>query len=251
MFELQLNQGAVLLRKAVAPLVDLADFADVEISPEEVILLTAGNPAISEEDFVVLRIPESTFARFVCDFAGSFVLNLRRLYSNLNRAGDDDALTIHGDDGDDLIGFVTVNSGTGEFGFSEMELSESYAEGLDLPELDYEYRAIIGIPSEEFRHLIIHLHYFGNSVSVHATDTEVQFSAVNEEVVYRTELGECIIGGVQHEHPVSLIFSLHFLSVILNACLLSNIVWLLQSDDLPPMLNCPVGSIGNLMFYFH
>ncbi|PRQ57938.1 putative proliferating cell nuclear antigen, PCNA [Rosa chinensis] len=167
MFELQLNQGAVLLRKAVAPLVDLADFADVEISPEEVILLTAGNPAISEEDFVVLRIPESTFARFVCDFAGSFVLNLRRLYSNLNRAGDDDALTIHGDDGDDLIGFVTVNSGTGEFGFSEMELSESYAEGLDLPELDYEYRAIIGIPSEEFRHLIIHLHYFGNSGTYH------------------------------------------------------------------------------------
>jgi hypothetical protein len=109
MFELRLNQGAVLLRKAVAPLVDLANYADVEITPEEVIVLTSGNPTISEV-LALLRIPDSTFVHLRCDDPRSFVLNLGGLYFNLNRSGDDDELTIHGDDGDDLIGFVTVNS---------------------------------------------------------------------------------------------------------------------------------------------
>ncbi|XP_061988828.1 uncharacterized protein LOC133707281 [Rosa rugosa] len=106
MFELRLNQGAALLLKAVAPLIDLADFANV--SPDKVFLLIAGNSMISEGDFVMLWIPELTFACVICNVHGSFVLNLGRLYSNLNRAGDD---------GEDLISFVTVNSEFFPFAF--------------------------------------------------------------------------------------------------------------------------------------
>lgn len=62
-----------------------------------------------------------------------------------------------------LIFSLNEIKGTREFGFSEMSLAEAYSDPMDLPELDYEYQAIVGIPSEEFRHLIMHLHYFGQT----------------------------------------------------------------------------------------
>lgn len=66
-----------------------------------------------------------------------------------------------------LIFSLNETTGTQEFGFSELSLAEAYPDLMDLPELDYEYQAIVGIPSEEFRHLIMHLHYFGQTGTYH------------------------------------------------------------------------------------
>ncbi|XP_050387354.1 proliferating cell nuclear antigen-like [Argentina anserina] len=250
MFWLRLNHDAtVLLRQALAALLDMADSCNVDIIPAEAIVSISGNTPTAVNR-ALLRIPNSASAYLECDDTYglvSFVLNLRDLHFDLSRAVADEEVNIHGDDDEDTIVIVTRNPETEEFAMSQLELTEAER---NIPELDYQYRAIIGLPSQKFRHLIRYMQYFGNSVSVHATDTEVKFSALNEEVVYRTELGQCIIGGVQREHPVAFIFSLHFLNVILNACVLSNIVWLLQSADSPPMLNFAVGSIGNIMLYF-
>lgn len=66
-----------------------------------------------------------------------------------------------------LIFSLNEFTGTQEFGFSELSLAEAYPDPMDLPELDYEYQAIVGIPSEEFRHLIMHLRHFGQTGTYH------------------------------------------------------------------------------------
>ncbi|KAL6981913.1 hypothetical protein U1Q18_023531, partial [Sarracenia purpurea var. burkii] len=62
--------------------------------------------------------------------------------------------------------------------------------------------------------------------------------------------GDCIIGGAKEDHGDHLGISLHNVNSFLESSELSATVWMLKSRDLPDMLNCPVGPLGNISFYF-
>ena len=69
-------------------------------------------------------------------------------------------------------------------------------------------------------------------------------------VVY-LQLSECIVGGSAGNLPIQLSFEMEHIGPLMNASLLSNMVWILHSNDsISLQLNFPVGALGNIMFYF-
>ncbi|XP_004306290.1 PREDICTED: uncharacterized protein LOC101301713 [Fragaria vesca subsp. vesca] len=77
-------------------------FSNIDISQAKVIIATSGNTPTSE-DLQLLRLPNSTSARFEFDDPGPFTLNLGKFCLNFSHADDDLELNIHV--------FVTVKSG--------------------------------------------------------------------------------------------------------------------------------------------
>ncbi|XP_028960730.2 proliferating cell nuclear antigen-like [Malus domestica] len=140
--------------------------------------------------------------------------------------------------------------GTERFWDQQMDLFTIERGRMIAPEFHYEYDVVVGIPSGIFGSLIMNLSRFGMTVSALVTETQVTFTVGNVKIVLRKELEECIIGGVVGENPVSLVFHIHYSNTMLRSSFLSKRVWLLgQSNGSSVMLNCPVGSLGNLMFY--
>ena len=60
------------------------------------------------------------------------------------------------------IFFVIEITETGEMSLFSLGITQAHAERI-IPELDYQYRAIIVIPSDDFRHAITNLQHTGNS----------------------------------------------------------------------------------------
>ncbi|XP_008232815.1 PREDICTED: proliferating cell nuclear antigen-like [Prunus mume] len=252
MFQLRLDQGAVLLKQAVTPLVEMVRFADIRISPEDLTLVSASNYPRFPQVFIALRMRSLMFAHFRCNETRWICINLRHLFSALALARSEDSIEIHGDEGEDVVGFLFNNPRTHRVRYSEMALIGVYpADQMQAGFANFKYQVIVGIPSVEFQRQLIRLRCFGETVYARITDTEVRLSVANEEVLLTNE--NCIIGGdVSEEDPVTAVFSLHCLSAILKASHLTSRVWLLHSNSLLPfcMLNFPVGALGNLMFHF-
>lgn len=72
------------------------------------------------------------------------------------------------------------------------------------------------------------------------------------------QLGECIIGGVKEEDKqITILGSFDMINPIVEASELCGTVWFLYSacgtnsgPPPPTMINCPIGLMANLNFYF-
>ncbi|CAB4300330.1 unnamed protein product [Prunus armeniaca] len=256
MFGLSLDQGAVrLLRRAVAPFIQMPCFyGKMYISPDDLTFIAASTPnPIAHNPSVVtaLRLRPSFFNNFICDESLCLVIDLNYLYHILCQARDDDYLGIYGNGTHDRVSIVLLGAATRDFRDANMDVVSIHHGQMNVPQLQYEYQVIVGIPSMLFRTSIVELHQFGVTVFAEVTDTQVTFSVGNERVVLSKELEQCIIGGAVSEDPVSLVFSLWHVQAMVHASAVSDRVWLLgQSNGLHVMLNCPVGENGNRMFYF-
>ncbi|KAI5345524.1 hypothetical protein L3X38_013401 [Prunus dulcis] len=253
MFQLRLDQGAVLLKQAVTPLVEMVQFADIRISPEDLTLVSVSNYLMFPQVFIALRMRSLMFAQFRCNETRWICINLRHFFSALALARSEDSIEIHVDEGEDVVGFLFKNPRNRRVRYSEMALIEVYpaADQMQAGFANFKYQVIVGIPSVEFQRHMIRLRCFGETVHARITDTEVRLSVANEEILLTNE--NCIIGGdVSEENPVTAVFSLHCQSAIMKASHLTSRVWLLHSNSSLPfcMLNFPVGALGNLMFHF-
>lgn len=109
MFQLRLDQGAVLLKQAVTPLVEMVQFADIRISPEDLTLVSVSNNLMFPQVFIALRMRSLMFAQFRCNETRWICINLRHLFSALAPARSEDSIEIHGDEGEDVVGFLFKN----------------------------------------------------------------------------------------------------------------------------------------------
>lgn len=62
--------------------------------------------------------------------------------------------------------------------------------------------------------------------------------------------GKCEIQSDANEYPFVLKFDLQHKSALLNAAVLSEMVWILKATKSLTVLDCPIGRLGNLLFHF-
>ncbi|KAL6290234.1 hypothetical protein ACE6H2_007744 [Prunus campanulata] len=90
-----------------------------------------------------------------------------------------------------------------------------------------------------------------DTISASVTDTQVRFLngngvAIPYPILNKPE--QCIIEGDVGANPVSLVLNLRHARAIMNASVMSNMVWLLgQSNGSSVMLDCPFGKLGTVL----
>ncbi|KAE7999540.1 hypothetical protein FH972_003957 [Carpinus fangiana] len=252
MLEITLKQG-LILRKALAPLTEIAEEATFKYSSEGIELIALNTDSIL---MGVLKFRSIDFQHFVCDTEGIGCVDLNLLYETLFFVDNEEYCSVtinHGlcEIGGPGLHFMFKNCRTLEERYGGIELTERDPEQILPDESETEYDLVAAIPSEEFRCILKHLFFFGHQVFVAITDKQVKFSALNAEIVLKKELSECIIGGSAGDLPVQLSFEMEHIRPLMNASLLSNMVWILHSNDsISLQLNFPVGALGNIMLYF-
>ncbi|CAL5331567.1 unnamed protein product [Camellia sinensis] len=125
-------------------------------------------------------------------------------------------------------------------------------------ESEYEYDVVLGIPSHEFRRILRHIREFACLiVDVFVTDAStLTFSSGPEDLVLTIEDDGCIVWGIEWYRTARLRMTLFNMDSFMEASEHSTFVWMFHcpswSDfpECPVMLNCPIGHLGNIKYYF-
>ncbi|OWM88226.1 hypothetical protein CDL15_Pgr003638 [Punica granatum] len=87
------------------------------------------------------------------------------------------------------------------------------------------------------------------TVTMYVKETAIWFKAKDKVFYLCKELGHFVTVGPTFKKPVVLEFALYRITSFQLASQLSNMVWICWSLDAPPLLNFPVGSLGNIHMY--
>ncbi|CAL5382906.1 unnamed protein product [Camellia sinensis] len=256
---------AILLKNAVSPLTKISAIARAICTADGISLQISPSSAFGMV-MAVLRINSSCFEDFRCDASveGVDSLDLSVLNSILFVTNDRDSIivTAYFDDDKTLIFFNFLDN-TGfkldcvpaALGIRTIEYKvphpASTPDILGIKEPEYEYEVIVGIPSEEFRRVLRHLRLYEEyTVDVSVTDGRVvTFSSGSEHLDLTKENG-CIFWGTEENDWVHFRIFLHGMNSFIEASENSALVWMFKSPDSPAMLNCPIGPLGNIKYYF-
>ncbi|KAF7126528.1 hypothetical protein RHSIM_Rhsim11G0146100 [Rhododendron simsii] len=247
------ENGRVALKKALSPLLKVSPASCTAICKPGGISLQAF-PVEQNDVFpllsVVLRIHPAFVDHFCCTQSITADFDLDFLDFILSFAPDEGNINIVAADYvDEEVNFASGASG-GDF-FRTLYLSNVRNEHfLEIDDSVFEYAVVVGIASEDFRRIIWHFRDLSPFVEAIVTDEDVTFIFGPEEIVLRTEDGNCVIGGINGYNRVTIRLSLLNPDSLLEASELSASVWMLKSRDRPDMLSCPVQQIGNVVFYF-
>ncbi|KAJ4726989.1 Proliferating cell nuclear antigen [Melia azedarach] len=259
MLELKVSNGD-LLRRAVAPLIELIDIDDdkgiVIYSPNGV-SLTSWDQEGYMYAMLIIKPVISDDNLFRCNSNGCAGIDLNEVYNKLILQYGESSVTVQADDEEHgIIRFIfnlVDEEGNTVSRYETLELKEA-DNVYDDPEtyLERQYLAIIGIPSNDFVEILRYLREDSNDEAIlNITNGQVRFSTeTNRNIIRRTERDECIMGGVGEEDEFEVKIDLPPLDALQKAALVSTMVWMLYSDEAPLVLNYPVDDIGSLVFYF-
>ncbi|KAI8024693.1 Proliferating cell nuclear antigen [Camellia lanceoleosa] len=253
---------AILLKKAVSPLLQISTRATA-ICSEDGISLKISPPSVSGMVMVLLQINSSNFHRFRCNSNCIESLDLSFLNSLLSTTNDLESLIVSANYSHDTtliyFNFFTNTHHNAQFESDQTRLLLYYEPRtpgnpynyLGIHESEYEYQVILGIPSKEFRQILRYIREFATLiVDVIVTNAEVlTFRSGSEDLILTKEAG-CIVWGVDSSNQVSFRMTLFNINSFIEASENSAFVWMFQSPDFPGMLNCPVGHLGNIKYYF-
>ncbi|KAH7849589.1 hypothetical protein Vadar_020060 [Vaccinium darrowii] len=207
----------------------------------------------------ILRFHSGFFDHYLVNTVRMAGVGLHALESILATTDDEDSITVRANCQFNLVNFT----------FEDVETHESRNMAADIVAIPqyhvpfddsiYRYEVVVGVPSEELRRIFVTLRNVGPGAAVvYITASKVRFYTIGQEITLTKENGECIIGGVKDDNEIICIpASLHKIDPILEASKLCGTVWLLYSTRRltdsgrpPTMINCPIGLMANLCFYF-
>ncbi|PQP98877.1 uncharacterized protein Pyn_05111 [Prunus yedoensis var. nudiflora] len=257
MFQFSLDPCASYLRHALSCFMLLGPDHCVElcVTANDVTLVGAvgdpeeGRTPETPNVVLALQLTPSNFHTFSCTENVRLGLHCRLLFRELFHAKGVDFLSLSGDISRDNIDFELVNVGTMEMKVAEIPLLSRRSGQITLPRLHNECPVIIGIAAELFRVLILSSRdRFGSTVTVSVIGKQVVLRGQDKAVVLREE--DCVIWNPMAGR-VFLKFSTEKANALLNASILSNVVWLFGQCNGPScMLNFPFGKLGSLTFYY-
>ena len=168
MFELRLVQGS-LLKKVLDAIKDLVNDANFDCFSSGFSLQAMDSSHVA---LVALLLRSEGFEHYRCDRNFSMGMNLNNMAKMLKCAGNDDIITIKGDDGSDTVTFMFESPTQDKIADFEMKLIDIDSEHLGIPEA--EYQAIVRMPSGEFA--CKDLSNIGDTVVISVTKEGVKFS---------------------------------------------------------------------------
>ncbi|CAI0392983.1 unnamed protein product, partial [Linum tenue] len=157
MLELRLVQGS-LLKKVMDAIKDLVNDANFDCSSASFALQAMDSSHVA---LVALLLRAEGFEHFRCDRNISMGMNLGNMAKMLKCAGNDDIITIKGDDGSDTVTFMFESPTQDKIADFEMKLMDIDSEHLGIP--DAEYQAIVRMPSAEFMRICKDLATIGDT----------------------------------------------------------------------------------------
>ncbi|XP_023007566.1 proliferating cell nuclear antigen-like [Cucurbita maxima] len=250
MLELHLVQNS-LLKKVLESIKDFVTDANFHYSATGCSLQAMDSSHIT---LVVLLLRAEAFELYRCDRNISVGMNLNNMSKMLECAGNDDAIRIKADDGNDTITFVFESPTQRKVSNFEMRLMDIDSEQLGIPDL--EHHAIVKMPSVEFARICKDLSSIGDTVIISVTREDVTFSTISDigsanivcsqnAAVAKPEEATVI----EINEPVSLTFSLRYMNLFTKATPLSNTVTISLSSELPAIVEYKIAEMGHVRFY--
>ncbi|XP_020591927.1 proliferating cell nuclear antigen [Phalaenopsis equestris] len=250
MLELRLVQGS-LLKKVIEAIKDLVTDANFDCSATGFSLQAMDSSHVA---LVALLLRSEGFEHYRCDRNISMGMNLNNMSKMLKCAGNDDIITIKGDDGSDTVTFMFESPKQDKISDFEMKLMDIDSEHLGIPEA--EYHAIVKMPSSEFARICKDLSSIGDTVVISVTKEGVKFSTRGDigtaNIVCRQNKTvdkpeEATI--IEMNEPVSLTFALRYLNSFTKATSLSEAVTMSLSSELPLVIEYKIADMGYIRFY--
>ncbi|KAG5238301.1 proliferating cell nuclear antigen [Salix suchowensis] len=250
MLELRLVQGSIL-KKVIESIKDLVNDANFDFSSSGLSLQSMDSSHIAP---MALLLKSEGFEHYRCDRNTSMGMNLGNMSKMLKCAGNDDILTIKGDDVSDTVTFMFESPTQDKIADFEMKLMDIDSEHLGIPEA--EYHAIVKMPSAEFARICKDLASIGDTVVISVTKEGVKFSTRGDigtaNIVLRQNTTvdkpeDATV--IEMNEPVSMTFALRYMNTFTKATPLSNTVIISLSPDLPVVVEYKTAEMGYFRFY--
>ncbi|KAF1911647.1 proliferating cell nuclear antigen, C-terminal domain-containing protein [Ampelomyces quisqualis] len=203
---------------------------------------------------VSMLLRSEAFSPFRCDRNIALGINLGSLTKVLRAAQSEDILTLKAEDAPDVVNLVFENASSDRISEYDIKLMDIDQEHLGIPET--EYAATITMPAAEFQRICRDLSALSESVSIECTKEGVKFAC-------QGDIGSGSVQLRQHSsvdkpsenveidltEPVSLTFSLKYLTNFCKASGLSDSVKLCLSSEVPLLVEYGVQNNSYLRFY--
>ncbi|KAG5253781.1 proliferating cell nuclear antigen family protein [Salix suchowensis] len=235
MLELRLVQGS-LLKKVLEAIKDLVNDANFDCSSSGFSLQAMDSSHVA---LVALLLRSEGFEHYRCDRNMSMGMNLGNMSKMLKCAGNDDIITIKGDDGSDTVTFMFESPTQDKIADFEMKLMDIDSEHL-------------GIPEAEYQQLLRCLHLIVISVTKEGVKFSTRGDIGTANIVLRQNTTvdkpeDATV--IEMNEPVSLTFALRYMNSFTKATSLSNTVKISLSSELPVVVEYKIAEMGYVRFY--
>ncbi|KAJ2900287.1 hypothetical protein MKZ38_002505 [Zalerion maritima] len=250
MLEARLEQ-AQLLKKVVEAIKDLVQDCNFDCNDSGIALQAMDNSHVA---LVSMTLKAEGFSPYRCDRNIVLGVNLTSLMKVLRAAQNEDILTLKAEDAPDSLNLVFESSSNDRISEYDLKLMDIDQEHLGIPET--EYASTIAMPSAEFRRICNDLNAVSESVTIEASKEGVKFSCNgdigNGSVTLRqhtdVEKPDTNIE-IELTEPVSLTFSLKYLTNFCKASGLSTQVKICLSNEVPLLVEYNLSGSSFLRFY--
>eukprot|EP01120_Amphizonella_sp_Union-15-10_P004342 TRINITY_DN14972_c0_g1_i1.p1 TRINITY_DN14972_c0_g1~~TRINITY_DN14972_c0_g1_i1.p1 ORF type:complete len:260 (-),score=46.99 TRINITY_DN14972_c0_g1_i1:73-852(-) len=249
MFEAKLKDASIL-KKIVEAIKDLVQDVNFDCTSTGISLQAMDSAHVS---LVALLLRGDNFEDYRCDKNVSLGVNLTNMAKILKCASNNDSVTLKSEEGGDHLTFVFESKK--KIATFELRLMDLEGEHLGIP--DTEYKAVVKMPSIDFKKLCSDMSMLSDTIIIGASKDGAKFS-VNGEIGDAVTL---VKGGsdaddeeadslsINLEEDVSLTFALNKLLSFTKATSLSSTVTLSMSGDVPLVTEYSIEDLGYLRFY--
>jgi len=237
MLEALLSEGGIL-KRVLDSIKELVSDANFDCSSTGIALQAMDSSHVS---LVSLLLRADGFEQYRCDRTVSLGINLASLGKILKCAGNDDAITIKSDEGQDTVSFLFESAKQTRISHFTLKLIDIDSEHLGIPETVY--KTVIKMPSSQFQRICKELATIGDTVAINATKEGVKFSVAGDagsgSIVCKQGGGsddkeeDQVHIKLDDNTDVNLTFALRYLNFFARATPLSNYVTLKMSPEVP------------------
>ncbi|KAI1334763.1 proliferating cell nuclear antigen [Xylariaceae sp. FL0016] len=250
MLEARLDQSQVL-KKVVDAIKDLVQDCNFDCNDSGIALQAMDNSHVA---LVSMMLKAEAFSPYRCDRNIALGVNLVSLTKVLRAAQNEDVLTIKAEDAPDSLNIQFESTQDDRISEYDLKLMDIDQEHLGIPET--EYAATISMPSAEFKRICTDLMAMSESVTIDASKDGIKFSCSGDigngsvQLRQRSNIDDTKKDiSIELAEPVSLTFSLKYLSNFCKAQGLSETVKICLSNEVPLLVEYGLTGTSYLRFY--
>ncbi|BFZ53539.1 proliferating cell nuclear antigen [Savitreella phatthalungensis] len=252
MLEARLPQ-AIVLKRVLDSVRELVTDANFDCNDSGISLQAMDNSHVA---LVAMQLKEDMFEPYRCDRNIALGINLNSLGKILKCAQNEDICTIKANDEPDTLNMQFESDKAERFSEYDLKLMDIDQEHLGIP--DTEYSCTVTMPSAEFARITRDLQAISESVKIECNKDGITFSCEgdigNGAITLKPNSGyegkEETATMIDLTEPVTLTFSLKYLTGFTKATPLSPTVKLCMSEEIPLLVEYPLNSSGSHLRFF-
>lgn len=246
-FRAVLNDGDVF-KKVVESMKELCEQCNFECTEDGIECQSMDSSHVS---LVSLSLHATGFSEYECGDELTLGLNLTNLSKILKCSSSKDQLTIHAVD-TETVKFTFENESQNTCSDFSLKLMTVDEEHLAIPETDY--KCVISMPSSEFAKICRDLQTIGESVTITATKAGVTFTTkgdIGEAQMLRrqNDTNDEKSIKIELEEEIDQQFALRYLNSFAKSAVLSDMVTLSMSDQVPLQVEFKMDDLGSVKYF--